>query len=293
MRPKRVVMGRVAGSVVLVALALAGCTQSPLVGTGTGFQRVPAGWKTVTYHDVGIDVPAVWTVEPWHENCGVTAPTVFTGPAKPQFADCVALAGDASEVILGGLQFGQSGRLMTETINGLKALVTTSEKVFHGTLGATTTYEAVTLPTLGISISVYVGESSRVPGGLPGRAERVVKTIHATSKTPVTACLADPAWPTITLGDRLPRTMLTVPIGTVLVVNVPRWGFGRATDIGMSDTRVLQEQCSVLLADHGRRTILLAIAPGRSSLEATITPGSNAAMPAWLGTVVVNANANG
>ena len=178
---------------------------------------------------------------------------------------------------------------MTETLNGLKALVTTREDVFHGTLGATITYTTVTLPTLGLSISVLVGESSRVFGGAPGRAEKIVQTIHARTQTTGTSCSANPAWPYITLDDRLPRPTLSVPVGVVLVVEVPRWGWGEATDLSISNTRVLQEQCSVLLADHGRRTILLAVGRGHSDLEATVTPASNAAMPAWLGNVVVTA----
>jgi hypothetical protein len=200
----------------------------------------------------------------------------------------VGLAGDASEVILGGLQFPATGRPTTKALNGLKAVVTTREEVFHGTLGATITYMTVTLPTLGVSISVLAGESSRVPGGAAGRAKEIVATIHAATNT-TTTCAASSGLPSLTLSDRSPRPTLTVPVGAEVVVNVPRWSAGGdATDVHIGDSHVLHEQCTVLLPDRGRRTILLATAQGRSGLEA-ITSGlpNGVAVPAWLGTVRV------
>ncbi len=283
---------RVAGGVVLAVLVLAACASPARVRTGVGIPRLPPGWRTVTYRDVAVDVPGTWAVRPWHESCGVRVPTVFVGPAKPATADCVVLAGDASEVILGGLQFGPTGRPRIEMLNGWKAVVTTSGALFHGPLGAGSTYAAVTLPTLGVSISVYAGESARIPGGAPGRAEQIVTTVHATTRIPAHACAADAAWPSITLADRLPRTTLTVPTGTVFVVEVPGSGFGRATDVGISDSRVVREQCSEPRTGHGRKTVLLALGPGRSDLEATVSSSGNGEMPAWLGTVVVTAPAD-
>ncbi|MGH9831050.1 MAG: hypothetical protein ACREDR_48215, partial [Blastocatellia bacterium] len=139
-------------------------------------------WKTVTYRGVAIDVPDSWVVRPRHESCGVAVPTVFIGPAQPLSADCVALAYDASEVIMGGLQFGQPGRPVAKTLNGLKAQVTTNEDSFRGPLSTPIIYAAVKLPTVGVTISVFVGESSQVPGGAPGRAEQIVGTIHMASR---------------------------------------------------------------------------------------------------------------
>ena len=106
-------------------------------------------------------------------------------------------------------------------------------------------------------------------------------------------CSLPPDSPSITLSDMVPSPTVTVPVGARIVVMVPRWGWGDATDVRIGNSTILSEQCSVLLANHGRRTILVALGPGRSSLGATVTPASNAAMPAWLGTVVVTANANG
>jgi len=283
---------RVVGGVVLAVLVPAACASPARVPTGAGIPRLPTGWRTVTYRNVAVDVPGTWAVRPWHEGCGVRAPTVFVGPAEPATADCVVLAGDASEVIVGGLQFGPSGRPRIEMLNGLKAVVTTSGALFHGPLGAAATYAAVTLATLGVSISVYAGESAQIPGGAPGRAEHIVKTVHATARIPAHACAADPAWPSIALADRLPRTKLTVPTGTVFVVDVPGSGLGRASALGISDSRVVREQCSEPHAGHGGQTVLVALGPGRSDLEATVSSSGNGDMPAWFGTVVVTAPAD-
>ena len=279
--------GRAVTLLALVVLILAACSSGH--PTGLRLPPAPAGWKTVTYHGIGVDVPRRWTVKPWRESCGVSTPTVFIGPTPSPFsADCVEPAGDASEVILVGLQFPATGRATTKALNGVKAVVTTREQVFHGTLGATITYMTVTLPTLGVSISVLVGESPRVPGGAAGRAKEIVDTIHATTNA-TTTCAASPGWLSITLSDQLPTPMLTVRVGAKVVVNVPRWNAGGdATDVHVGDSHVLQEQCTVLLPDHGRRTILLATAQGRSGLEA-ITSGlpNGVAVPAWLGRVQV------
>jgi len=90
-----------------------------------------------------------------------------------------------------------------------------------------------------------------------------------------------------------PSPEVTVPVGVRIVVVVPRGNWGYATEVHIGDSTVLSEQCSVLLPDHGREAILLALGPGHSSLYATVTPSSNAMMPAWLGTIVVTADANG
>lgn len=95
--------------------------------------------------------------------------------------------------------------------------------------------------------------------------------------------------PSITLTDMSPAPTVTVPVGTRLVVLVPPWNDEEETPLQRGDPTVVGEECSVTLSDHGTRTILLATAPGRSTLSATVTPGSDTMMPAWLGTVVVTA----
>jgi len=84
-----------------------------------------------------------------------------------------------------------------------------------------------------------------------------------------------------------------VSVGAHLVVDVPPWNWGDATDVQIGNATVLGETCAVLLADHGRRVILWAMGPGQSTLSATVTPPSDAMMPAWLGTVVVTIGPGG
>ncbi|HLX51225.1 MAG TPA: hypothetical protein VKS82_23115 [Streptosporangiaceae bacterium] len=81
--------------------------------------------------------------------------------------------------------------------------------------------------------------------------------------------------------------MLTASAGAHIVVTVPRWGWGRATDVDVARGGILREQCTVVLADHGRRTIFLAAGAGRTWVGATVQPASNLAMPAWGAEVIV------
>jgi hypothetical protein len=102
-------------------------------------------------------------------------------------------------------------------------------------------------------------------------------------------CMARPGWPAITLTDTSPTPKVTVSAGGHLVVTVPRWGGGTATDVHPARGGILREQCTVLFPGHGRRTIFLAARPGSTRLGATVQPASNLMMPAWDGTVIVRA----
>jgi hypothetical protein len=138
---------------------------------------LPAGWKTVAYHGVGIDVPGNWLVEPWRLTCGVTTPTVFIGPAQPLAIDCVASPPAGAEVILGAL--GTSGsQSVSRNLNGLTATVATQGEAYDGHPGVAITNIWVSLPTVDVNISVSVGDTAAIPGGAPGRAEQIVETIH-------------------------------------------------------------------------------------------------------------------
>jgi hypothetical protein len=83
-----------------------------------------------------------------------------------------------------------------------------------------------------------------------------------------------------------PIPSVTVPVGATLVVTVPPWHWGDATDVHV-DESVLSERCSVLLKDRGRRVVLFARDAGESGVAATVMPGSNLMMPAWMGKVIV------
>jgi hypothetical protein len=162
---------------VLGVVGLTSCSGSTLLTPA-----LPTGWKTVIYHGIAVDVPTAWVVEPWRQNCGVTTPTAFIGPAKPSLLFCPAFTTGAAEVVLGALPVGRGLSTESEKINGLSALArtTTERDVFHGN-GATVTITTidVTLPARGVSITVSVGGSAGVPGGAPGRAEQIVQTIHS------------------------------------------------------------------------------------------------------------------
>lgn len=95
------------------------------------------------------------------------------------------------------------------------------------------------------------------------------------------SCPVLPGWPAITLTDTVPVPVVTVPPGARIVVIVPRWGPGTATDVDVADSGILREICTVLLPGGGRRTIFLAAGQGSTRVGATVQPASNLFMPAW------------
>ena len=134
-------------------------------------------------------------------------------------------------------------------------------------------------------LSVYTAPAHKA--AISSASTTTLATLPSTTLGLGTSCSPPSGSATITLSDMSPRPTVTVPVGELLVVMVPSWGWGDATDVSIGNSTALSEQCSVLLPDHGRRTILLVLAAGQSTLSATVTPPSDAAMPAWLGTVVV------
>ncbi|MGO8870079.1 MAG: neocarzinostatin apoprotein domain-containing protein [Acidimicrobiales bacterium] len=86
----------------------------------------------------------------------------------------------------------------------------------------------------------------------------------------------------------LPEPLLSVSVGTRLVVRVPP-SYEDATDIVLSDPTVLHQLCTALLSDRGRIAVMQALTPGQTHLGATITPPTEAMMPAWGGEIVVTA----
>jgi hypothetical protein len=84
--------------------------------------------------------------------------------------------------------------------------------------------------------------------------------------------------------------MISVPVGAHLVVLIPPAapaGTEEDTDVTIADELIVNEQCSVSLPNHTRRTILTAVHPGTTALSATIAPPTETLMPAWSGTVIV------
>lgn len=111
----------------------------------------------------------------------------------------------------------------------------------------------------------------------------------ACSASAPAGCQARPGWLRLTLTDTSPAPTATVEAGSFMVVTVPRWGWGQATDVRVARPSLLREVCTVVLRDHGRRTIFFARMYGATYLGATVAPASNLAMPAWGGRVIVRA----
>jgi hypothetical protein len=93
-----------------------------------------------------------------------------------------------------------------------------------------------------------------------------------------------PGWPP-TLTGRSAALAVTVKAGSFIVVNVPA---GQVTDVRAAKPS-LREVCTVVLRNHGRRTIFVARMPGATYFGATVEPTSNLAMSAWGSTVIVRA----
>ncbi len=101
------------------------------------------------------------------------------------------------------------------------------------------------------------------------------------------SCPAGPKTSVITLTDTLPVPVVIVPLGAEVVVTVPRWDRGAATDVHVATGGILREECTVLVQGGGRRTILLAVGSGITSIGATVAPAGGTFMPAWGGEVIV------
>jgi len=169
---------------VFSLLMLTGCT--PGHPTRLETPARPAGWKTVTYHGIGIDVPRQWTVQRWVPNCGADTPTVYIGPEGVSDLNCPAFSTGAAEVVLGALH-RTLGPSRSATLNGISTTVSTmqQQEVFHGTCGCSVVITSleVAVPSYRLSIYVHAGDNPSLPGGGPGRADQIVHTIHAVTRT--------------------------------------------------------------------------------------------------------------
>jgi len=108
------------------------------------------------------------------------------------------------------------------------------------------------------------------------------------SQYPGNSCWAQPRWAAVTLSDEGPgHPVVTAPPGAHIVVTVPGWWSGTATDVTAASGGILREECTISLPRGGRRTILTAIKPGTTEIGSDVEPPSPFFMPAWLGEVVV------
>lgn len=181
-------MRRTAGIGLIGLAVLAGCSGGGGSGSNGGGAHlttppVPAGWKTVTHDEIGVDVPADWQVKPWESNCGVQSPTVFLGP-QGRVTPC-ATAAPGTVVIIGAYAYAGVQKPVITHINGMEA----TEVVVHQTVTQPVAGTVTTIwirlisgtPTgVPLGLFVYAGESTDFPGGGPGMAAKIVSTIHGT-----------------------------------------------------------------------------------------------------------------
>jgi hypothetical protein len=107
------------------------------------------------------------------------------------------------------------------------------------------------------------------------------------SEYPGNSCAAQPGWAAIALSDTSPEPIVTAPPGAHIVVTVPGWWSGTATDVNAASGGILREDCTISLPGGGRRTIFAAIKTGTIELYSDVEPPSPFFMPAWFGEVIV------
>jgi hypothetical protein len=86
---------------------------------------------------------------------------------------------------------------------------------------------------------------------------------------------------TVVMSDTTPTPSVAVAQGACVPVKVPASGAGTATDPTPNESGILREVSSQVLPDRGRVTVFQAVKPGRAALHATVTPPTDAMMPAW------------
>jgi hypothetical protein len=101
------------------------------------------------------------------------------------------------------------------------------------------------------------------------------------------SCAMARAQATLTLSFKDPAPAVAVRAGATVSVLVPPWHFGRSTNVSIASPAVVREVCTVLGPNGWRRALVVARAPGRSLVTATVTPASSLMMPGWRGTVTV------
>jgi len=149
---------------------------------------IPNGWKAVSYRGIVLDVPPTWVVKGWQLNdvsdaCGVSTPTVLLGPEPSELMKvlCPLYSRGDAEVNIGARR-PVVVKPRTAVINGLHVAVSFSTtKIIHGNPAPFANQVAVHIPIRDIWITIQVGTSPVLPGGAPGRAMQIVRSIHAAS----------------------------------------------------------------------------------------------------------------
>jgi hypothetical protein len=104
---------------------------------------------------------------------------------------------------------------------------------------------------------------------------------------PGNSCWARPGWTAITLSYTSPLPVMSTPLGSRVVVNVPpdSASTGGAFDV-TADPGILREDCTISLPGNARRTIFTAVKPGTSGVYSS-EPPSPFFGPGWSGKVTV------
>lgn len=185
-------MRRTASIGLVVLGVLTGCSGGGSGGTGSGggsgaghltTPPLPAGWKTVSHEEIGVDVPADWTVKTWQPTCGVETPTVYLGP-EGQLLRCTTTAPGAL-VKIGAYAYQGEQKPTVTHINGMEATEVVVTQAVTAPVAGTITNIWVRLvsntPTgLPLGLFISAGESADFPGGGPGMAAKIAASIHAT-----------------------------------------------------------------------------------------------------------------
>jgi hypothetical protein len=101
------------------------------------------------------------------------------------------------------------------------------------------------------------------------------------------SCRAPSGAAVLTLTDTTPTPRLSVAAGHDVIVLVPKWSWGHATEVTNSRPTVLRQICSVLTKGGGREAVFVAKRAGTAPLSATVAPASDLMMPGWQGVVAV------
>ena len=131
-------------------------------------------------------MPKTWPNTPWEKAdvCGPPTPAVLLGPLPKSLVGtlCPARTSGAAVVNMGGIHLNPQGRLAKKTtdINGLLVHLAYSKPFRVDAPGPKPIVEEIVayVPARQLWISIEVGTSDKLPGGAPGRATQIARTIR-------------------------------------------------------------------------------------------------------------------